>query len=81
MFRNAFHDLLQITPDIFAKIAIGNSKSKTPIQTKEKSVSKKKNTAKLVQNNRKLVEKKEKEKVLEVWVSIRSCIICNTSKM
>ena len=81
IFQNAFYDLLQITPDIFAKTVIGDPKSKTPIQAKGKGVSKKKNTAGLVQDDRKLVEKKEKEKVLGVWVNTRGRIICNTSKM
>ena len=81
MFRNAFYDLLQITPDIFAETVTGDPKSKTPVQAKGKGVSKKKNTAGLVQDDGKLVEKEEKEKVLGVRVSTRGRIIRNTSKM
>ena len=81
IFRNVFYGLLQITPDIFAEIVTGDPKSKTPVQAKRKSVSKKKNTAGLVQDDRKLIEKEEKEKIWGVWVSTRGCIIHNTSKM
>lgn len=57
MFQDAFHDLLQITPDIFAEAIIGGPKLKTPVQTKGKGVSKKKNTAGSVQDDEMLVEK------------------------
>ena len=66
IFQNTFYNLLQITLDIFAKTVIGDPKSKTPIQAKRKDVPKKKNNSRLVQDNRKLIEKKEKEKVLGV---------------
>ena len=81
IFHNAFHDLLQITPDIFAETITGDPKSKTPTQTKGKGVSKKKNTARLIQDDEKLVEKGEQEKFWGIRVSTRGRIIRNTSKM
>ena len=81
IFQNAFYDLLQITPDIFAETVIGDLKSKASVQTKGKGVSKKKNTARLVQDDRKLVEREENEKVLGVGVSTRGRIIRKTCKM
>lgn len=42
MFQNAFYELLQITPDIFAKTVIGDPKSKILLKPKEKMYQKRK---------------------------------------
>lgn len=42
MFQTAFYDLLQITPDIFVEIAIGDPKSKILIKPKGKLYQKRK---------------------------------------
>ena len=55
--------------------------SKTSAGNKGKGVSRKKKTAGLVRDDGELVEKGEKEKVLEVRVSTRGRIIRNTRKM
>ncbi len=81
IFQNAFYDLLQITSDIFEETVIGDLGSKTSARDKGKGVSRKKNTAGLVKDNGELVEKDEKKKVLEVRVSTRGRIICNTRTM
>ncbi len=81
IFQNAFTNLLQITPDIFEETIIGDLRSKTFVRDKRKGVSRKKNTAGLVHDDGELVEKEEKEKVLEVRVNTRVRIICNTRKM
>ena len=81
IFQNAFYNLLQITPDIFEETVIGDLGSKTSARDKIKDVSRKKNTTGLVQDDGELVEKGEKEKVLEVRVSTRGRIIRNTRKM
>lgn len=75
------HDLLQITPDIPAETVTGDPKSKTSIQTKGRGVSKKKNTAVLVQDDEKLVDRGEQEKFSGIRVSKRGRIIRNMSKM
>lgn len=67
--------------DSFEKIFIGNLELKTSTQNNNNSILRKKNITQLVQDNRKLVEKKEKEKVLKIQVSTRNCIICNTYKI
>lgn len=61
---------LQVTPS-----------QKHMFKPKKIYISKKKNTARLIQDDGKLVKIKEKEKILGVWVNTRSRIICNTSKM
>ncbi len=81
IFQNAFYDLLQITPDKFEKTVIDDLGSKTSARDKRKEVSKKKNTAGLVQDCGELVEKGKKEKVLKVRVSTRGRIFRNTRKM
>ncbi len=81
IFQNAFYDLLQITPDIFEETVMGELRSKTSAWNKRKSVSRKKKTAGLVQDDGELVEKGEKENVLEVRVSTRGRIIRNTCKI
>ena len=48
MFQNIFYDLLQITPDIFAKIVISDPKSKILVQAKKKNILKKKNITRLL---------------------------------
>ncbi len=80
-FQNAFHDLLQIIPDIFEEIVVGSLGSKTSARNKGNGVSRKKNTTGLVQGGVELVGEGEKEKVLEVRVSTRGRIIRNTRKM
>ena len=59
-------------PWYFAKTVISDPLSKTLIQAKGKNVSKKKHRAELVQDNRKLVEKEEKEKV---WEFVLVCVV------
>ncbi len=59
---------------------MGDLESKTFIWNKRKSLSRK-TTARLVKYDRELIEKRKKEKVLEVRVSKPNCIICNTCKM
>ena len=51
------------------------------IQNKRKDIFKKKNTARSIQIGLEVIEKEKKEKVLEIWVSTRGCIIYNTRKM
>ena len=80
IFQNAFYDL-QITPDIFEETVIGDLRPKSSARNKGKGVSRKKNTAGLVQDDRELVEKGEKEKVLEVRVGTRGRIIRNACKI
>ena len=81
IFQNAFYDLLLITPDIFEETVMGDLGPKTSARNKGNGILRKKNTAGLVQDDRELVEKGEKEKVLEVRVSTRGRIIRNTRKM
>ena len=81
IFQNAFYDLLQITPDIFAEPVISDLGSKKSVRSKGKGVSRKKNTAGLVQDDGELVEKEEKEGGLGVRVSTCGRIIRNTRKM
>ena len=66
MFQNAFHDLLQITPDIFAGTVTGDPKLKIPVQTKGKDVSKKKNTAGLVVIRRRPFEKSNTPPLIKI---------------
>ncbi len=72
--------ILQKLP-IFEETVMGELRSKTSARNKEKGVSRKKKTAGLVQDDGELVEKREKEKVLEVRVSTRGRIIRNSRKM
>ncbi len=55
-----------MTLDILKEIVIGDLGSKTSARDKKNDVSGKKNTTGLVQDDRELVKKGEKEKVLEV---------------
>ncbi len=81
IFQNAFSNLLQITLDIFEERVIGDLGSKASARNKEKSVSRIIKTTWLVKDDRELVEKEEKEKVLDIRVSTHGRIICNTCKM
>ena len=65
---------------IFEKTVIVNLGSKKSARNKGDGLSRKKNTAGLVQDNGELVEKGEKEKFLDVWVSTRGRIIRKTRK-
>lgn len=64
--QNAFHNLFQITCNIFEETVIDNLKPKKSTRKKGKDILKKKNTTGLVQDDRELVKKGEKNKVLEV---------------
>lgn len=47
---SAFRDLLQISPDIFQEFDLDNLVSEKPVLAKEKGVSKKKKTSRLIQS-------------------------------
>ncbi len=81
IFQNAFSNLLQITPDIFEERVTGDLGSKTSARNKEKGASRIIKITGLVKDDRELVEKEEKGKVLEIRVSTQGRIICNTCKM
>lgn len=51
IFQVAFQDFLQISPNIFEKTVLGDQDLKLPVQNKEKSASRKKNTIGLVKVN------------------------------
>ncbi len=81
IFRDAFQDFLQISPNIFEETVLGDPGLKLLVQNKGKSVSRKKNTTRLVKGDVELIEERREEEVLEVRVSLRGCIIRNTRKM
>ena len=81
IFRDAFQDFLQISPNIFEETVLGDPGLKLLVQNKGKSVSRKKNTTRLVKGDVELIEERREEEVLEVRVSSRGRIIRNTRKM
>ena len=78
---NAFQDFLQIEPDVFEGLVLDGLVSNTPIQNKKKCVPRRKNITESVQVGLETMEKDRKEEVLEVQISSRGRIICNTCKM
>ena len=78
---NAFQDLLRIEPDIFKELDLDDLVSNTTIQNKGKGISRKKNTTGSIQVGLGVVEEEKEEEILEVRVSSRGRIICNTRKM
>lgn len=50
------------------------------IQNKENSIYSKKNPTWLIQIRLEMIEEKREKKVLEIWISMRGLIICNTNK-
>ena len=81
IFWDAFQDLFQISQNIFEETDLEDPGLKLPVQNKGQGVSRKKNTTGLVQGDIELIEERRKEEVLEVRVSSRGRIICNTRKM
>ena len=81
IFRDAFQDLLRITPDIFQETFVGGLGLKIPAQNKGKGVPTKKKTTGLVQGDVGLMEEVREEEVLQVRVNTRGRIIRNTRKM
>lgn len=78
---SAFQDLLQISPDIFQEFVLDNLVSKKPVLAKEKGVSKRKKTSRLIQSELGIVGKKKEEEILANRISTRGHIIRNTRKM
>ena len=80
VLANAFH-LLRIEPDVFEELVLDDPVLNTIIQNKGKGIPERKNTAGSIQVRLEVVEKKKEEKVSEIRVSTRGCIICNIRKM
>ena len=78
---NAFQDPLQIGPDVFEELVSNDLIFNTPIQNKEKGVSRRKNTTGSVQIGLRTVEDEREEEVSAVRMSSRGLIIRNTRKM
>ena len=77
---NAFQDLLRIGPDVFEELVSEDLVLNTPIRNKEKGIPRRKNTTGSVQVGLGMVEEEREEKVSEVRISTRGCII-RTHKM
>lgn len=78
---SAFQDLLQISPDIFQEFDLDNLVSEKPVLAKEKDVSKKKISPKLIQSGLGVVGTKKEEEILATRISTRGRIIRNTRKI
>lgn len=81
IFRDAFQDLLQISPNIFEETVSGDLGLNLPAQNKGIGVSRKKNTTGWVQGDVELIEEGREEEISDVRVSSRGRIIRNTRRM
>ena len=77
---NAFHDLLQIEPDLFEDLILDDPVSYTPAQNKGKGVPRRKNTTGSIQARLEVLEEEGEEEVSKTRISSRGRIIRNSRK-
>lgn len=78
---NAFHDLLQIKPDLFEDFILDDPVSYTPAQNKGKGVPRRKNTTRSIQARLEALEEEREEEVSKTRISSRGRIIRNSRKL
>lgn len=78
---NAFHDLLQIEPDLFGDLILDDPVSYPPAQNKGKGVPRRKNTTGSIQARLEVLEEEREEVVSKTRISSRDRIIRNSRKL